>query len=153
MLWKLAFLGGKDVTVPSQDTKPPTFDHDMSAASVFQAQTMETLRHQLGDDRRGLLREIVGQYLDQSRDLVAQMEAENTAVDPARLRALAHKLRGSTATMGGDRLAAVCHRIEHLPPAELDFRHATQKVRREYAMLADELDRYLSLLCEPRRVE
>ena len=132
---------------------PVSNDHDMSAATVFQAQTIETLRRQLGDGRRGLLRGIVGLYLEQSRDLVAQIEAENASVDATRLRALAHQLKGSTATMGGHRLAAVCHRIEHLPPSGFDIRSATQEVRQEFEMLAVELDRYLSLLSEPSRLE
>ena len=114
----------------------------MSAKIVFQAKTMETLRHQLGDEGDGLLRDIIQRYLEQSRDLVAQIEAADATGDPKRLRALAHKLKGSTATLGGDRLAAACQRIEDAQPAGCDARSATQEVRQEFEMLAHELAYY-----------
>ena len=60
--------------------------------------------------------DLIALYLVQGRELVGQIEAAGAAPDVIRLRAAAHKLKGSTATIGGDRLAAVCQRIEVVPP-------------------------------------
>jgi len=126
----------------------------MNANIVFRTETMDSLRRQLGDHGGDLVGELIALYLVQGRDLVVQIEAAGSAPDPVRLRAAAHKLRGSTATLGGDRLAAVCQRIEAAPPAELDVDSALEQVRAEFEQLAAELTRYRSSLsAEPSRTE
>ncbi|HYI52859.1 MAG TPA: Hpt domain-containing protein [Microlunatus sp.] len=117
----------------------------MPATTVFQAETMDSLRQQLGDRGGELVGELIGLYLVQGRDLVSQIEAAGAASDATRLVAAAHKLKGSTATLGGDRLAAVCQRIEGAS-AELDVDSATSEVRREFEQLAAELVSYRSSL-------
>ncbi len=118
----------------------------MSATTVFRAGTIESLRSQLGDRGGDLVGDLIAMYLVQARDLVGQVEAAGAAPDLSRLRAAAHKLKGSTATLGGDRLAAVCQWIEGTPPAELDVDRATTEVRREFELLAAELAEYRSAL-------
>ena len=124
----------------------------MSPTAVFQAATVESLRRQLGDSGPGLLGELIG-----------QIETAVAYDDPPRRRALAHKLRGSTATLGGDRLADVCLRLETAPdhpdrpdhpgrpdhaeaPARLDrddrLTTATTDLRHEYDRLAAVLSDY-----------
>ncbi|HEY5846647.1 MAG TPA: Hpt domain-containing protein [Microlunatus sp.] len=126
----------------------------MSANTVFRTETMDSLRRQLGDYGGVLVGELIALYLVQGRDLVVQIEAAGSVPDLVRLRAAAHKLRGSTATLGGDRLAAVCQQIEAAPPAELDVDGALEQVRREFEQLAAELARYRSSLSgEPSRTE
>ena len=126
----------------------------MSATTVFRAETLDSLRRQLGDAGGDLVAELIALYLVQGRELVGQIEAAGAAPDLIRLRAAAHKLKGSTATIGGDRLAAVCQRIEVVPPAELDLDGVTQEVRREFEQLATELARYRSsLLAKPTSPE
>lgn len=130
----------------------------MSATTVFRAETLDSLRRQLGDAGVDLVAELIALYLVQGRDLVGQIEAAGAAPDPIRLRAAAHKLKGSTATLGGDRLAAVCQRIEVAPSADLDadnnLNTVTQEVRREFEHLATELARYRSaLLAKPTSPE
>ncbi len=85
---------------------------------MFQTATIESLCRQLGDSGPGLLDELIGLYLVQAQDLVRQIETAIADGDPPRRRAAAHKLRGSTATLGGDRLADVCLRLEASPPAD-----------------------------------
>ncbi|HEU4544852.1 MAG TPA: Hpt domain-containing protein [Microlunatus sp.] len=116
----------------------------MSTTSVFRADTIDALRHQLGDAGGDVVAELIGLYLVQGGELVGEIEAAGAAPDPIQLRAAAHKLKGSTATLGGDRLAAVCQRIEVAPPAELDVGGTTVEVRREFELLAGELTRYRS---------
>ena len=116
----------------------------MSTTTVFRADTINSLRRQLGDAGGDVVAELIGLYLVQGRELVGQIEAAGAAPDPIMVRAAAHKLKGSTATLGGDRLAAVCQRIEVAPPAELDVGGATREVRQEFELLAAELTRYRS---------
>ncbi len=126
----------------------------MSSTTVFRAATLDSLRRQLGDAGGDLVAELIALYLVQGRELVGQIEAAGEAPDLIRLRAAAHKLKGSTATLGGDRLAAVCQRIEVAPPAELDVDSVTQEVRREFEQLATELAHYRSsLLAKPSSPE
>ena len=96
-------------------------DLDGSSAggrAVFQTATFESLCRQLGDSGPGLLDELIGLYLVQAQGLVGQIETAIADGDPSRRRAAAHKLRGSTATLGGDRLADVCLRLEVSPAAD-----------------------------------
>lgn len=126
----------------------------MSAAAVFRAETMDSLRDQLGDHGGDLVSELIALFLVQGRGLVDEIEAARATSDPVRLTAAAHKLKGSTATLGGDRLAAVCQRIEALSPAETAVDAAPLQVRHEFEQLVAELSRYrVSLSGEPRRTE
>jgi HPt (histidine-containing phosphotransfer) domain-containing protein len=117
-----------------------------SRPTVFQVTTMDRLRCQLGDRGDDLVNELIALYLVQGRELVGQIEAAGEALDVVELKAAAHKLKGSTATLGGDRLAAFCQEILGAPPVELDVDRATQDVRREFEQLTAELVRYRSSL-------
>ncbi len=121
----------------------------MTATAVFQTATIDSLRHQLGDSGPGLLGELIGLYLLQAQDLVGQIEDAVTSDDPPRRRSLAHKLRGSTATLGGVRLAAACLRLETVPDVvradpdgSAELTAAATELREEFAALAVELGDY-----------
>lgn len=118
----------------------------MHATPVFRTETLDSLRRQLGDAGGDLVAELIALFLVQGRDLVGQIETAEAAPDVLRLRAAAHKLKGSTATLGGDRLAAVCQRIETPQPAELDLEGVAHEVRREFEQLAAALTSYRSSL-------
>lgn len=123
----------------------------MSPTAVFQAATVESLRQQLGDSGPGLLSELIGLYLVQARDLVGRIEDAVADDDNQSRRSLSHKLRGSTTTLGGDRLAAVCLRLETADhgsghpggaAAEDDLAVTTAELREEFEALAVVLDDY-----------
>jgi HPt (histidine-containing phosphotransfer) domain-containing protein len=118
----------------------------MSATAVLQIATIESLRHQLGDQGGDIVRGLIDLYLVQAAGLVDQISAAGVAADLEQLRASAHKLRGSTATLGGDRLAGVCRQLEDTSPTELDVGRVTEELRRELAQLAAELAGYRSTL-------
>ncbi|MDN5762719.1 MAG: Hpt domain-containing protein [Microlunatus sp.] len=120
----------------------------MITTAVFQTETIESLRHQLGDAGGNLLDELIELYIEQAGDLVGQIEAAAAALDLSHLRALAHKLKGSTATMGGGRLASACERIGVDQPGASVARGAAQEVRAEYESLVQELGKYRLSLAE-----
>ena len=118
----------------------------MPTTTVFRTETLDSLRRQLGDAGGDLVAELIALFLVQGRELVGQIDTAGAAPDLLRLRAAAHKLKGSTATLGGDRLAAVCQRIEAAPPGELDLVGVAHEARHEFEQLAAELARYRSSL-------
>jgi HPt (histidine-containing phosphotransfer) domain-containing protein len=121
----------------------------MSEMTVWQPEVIEKLRKQLGDDDGVLVGEIIQLYLVEAWDLLAQMEVAGRHFNENQLRALAHSLKGSTATVGGGRLAAACDRIEHASTAELGFPEVWQGAQREFELLAAELERHHPLLAGP----
>ena len=118
----------------------------MSEMTVFRPEVIEKLRNQLGDKDGVLIHEIIQLYLVQAWDLLAQMEVAARHSDEYQLRGLAHSLKGSTATVGGGRLAAVCDHIEHASSAELASPEVWLDVQREFELLAAELERSYPLL-------
>ena len=118
----------------------------MSEMTVFQPETIERLRDQLGDEDGVLVREIIQLYLVQAWDLLAQMEVAAQHSDEYQLRGLAHSLKGSTATVGGGRLAAVCDHLEHASSAELASPEVWLTAQREFELLAAELGNHYPLL-------
>lgn len=123
----------------------------MSPTAVFQAATVESLCQQLGDSGPGLLSELIGLYLVQARELVGQIENAVADGDVQSRRSLSHKLRGSTTTLGGDRLGAVCLRLETMgdepehpggAAPENDPAATAAELRGEFEALAVVLDDY-----------
>ena len=58
--------------------------------------------------------ELVATYLDESRDLIAQIADAPEDEDPATLRRLAHSLKSSSASVGAVALAVRAAEIERL---------------------------------------
>jgi HPt (histidine-containing phosphotransfer) domain-containing protein len=114
----------------------------MSETTIWQPDAIEKLRDQLGDEDGVLVREIIQLYLVQARELLAQLEVAARQADEYQIRGLAHSLKGSTATVGGGRLAAACDQIEHASSAELGCPEVWPCVQREFELLAAELERY-----------
>ena len=119
--------------------------------TVWQPEVVEELRDQLGDEDGALMRQIIQLYLVQPWDLLAQMEVAARHSDEYQLRGLAHSLKGSTATVGGGRLAAVCDQIEHASSAELGSPEVWLAAQREFELLAAELERHHPILAGPVR--
>jgi HPt (histidine-containing phosphotransfer) domain-containing protein len=123
----------------------------VSEMTVWQPEVMEKLRSQLGDEDGVLVREIIQLYLVQAWDLLAQMEVAARHSDEYQLRGLAHSLKGSSGTVGGARLVAVCDWIEHASSAELASPDVWQGAQREFELLAAELERQHPLVAGPVR--
>jgi HPt (histidine-containing phosphotransfer) domain-containing protein len=99
---------------------------------------LETLRDELGDADGTILDAIVSLYLAQGQELVDRLGAAAAASDAVTLRAVAHSLRGSTLTVGGAHLAALCQRIELAGPAG-EAGDAARSVRQAFEALASQL--------------
>ena len=118
----------------------------MSEQQVWQPEVIEQLRRQLGDEDGTMVREIIQLYLVQGWTLLCQMEVAGRNLDEHQLRGLAHSLRGSSATVGGGRLAAACDQIEHASPTEITSPELWQRAQQEFHLLTAELERHFPVL-------
>ncbi len=102
--------------------------------AVWEPEVMARLGYELGDEDGSILDAIVSVYLSQARDLVDRLGAAAEASDAVTLREVAHSLRGSTLTVGGARLAALCKRIELAGPL-VEAQDAARSVPEEFEAL------------------
>ena len=65
-------------------------------------------------DETGLLQGLVDQYLAQAASQLRQMREAGEQGDAPALRAVAHGLKGASATIGATGMAAVCAAVEHV---------------------------------------
>jgi CheY-like chemotaxis protein/HPt (histidine-containing phosphotransfer) domain-containing protein len=90
-----------------------TVDDELSAEfEVLDTSSLDEIRAEGGDATVSLVRDIVREYLDYA---VHQIETMRSAVgrgDAPALQSAAHTLKGSSATIGAERLASVCAEIE-----------------------------------------
>jgi signal transduction histidine kinase/DNA-binding NarL/FixJ family response regulator len=100
------------------------------------------IRELLAFTSPAFVRELIDLFVRNTRlELLALRQA---AADRARLRAIAHKLKGSCFTVGAHALAALCERIESLPPAA-----APQEVETVLAELESEFAETSRVVGEP----
>ncbi|MEZ4300398.1 MAG: Hpt domain-containing protein [Polyangiaceae bacterium] len=69
--------------------------------------------HEVTGGATDILHEILREYVTTSRDLLRDIRAALAASDAKALRQAAHSLKGSSATIGAQRLRAECEIIEH----------------------------------------
>jgi HPt (histidine-containing phosphotransfer) domain-containing protein len=112
---------------------------------TWQPEVLEGLRRQLGDEQGLMIAEIVALYLSQAADLLDTMSVAVTDPDTNQLPELAHSLKGSTLTVGGARLAALCQAIELGAYPESELAEAVQSVRDEFDVLAAALSSHWQL--------
>nr|MCU0626443.1 Hpt domain-containing protein [Gemmatimonadaceae bacterium] len=89
------------------------------AVPVREATAMETLvrrlQEQLGESDEGFARDLLGRYLSVTDDIVVDMRQAADAGDRTAIQQLAHRLRGSSATVCADAIAEAARTLEHLP--------------------------------------
>jgi HPt (histidine-containing phosphotransfer) domain-containing protein len=81
---------------------------DMVARSVFNAQRLIDIC----DGDQDFLAEIIDEFERSSDDLITELDAHVADGDLEAIRQVAHKLKGSSRNIGGDKLAAVCEELE-----------------------------------------
>lgn len=87
----------------------PTLDRDV----------LERLHQSLGETSDDFLRKLVHVYEGQAAELMIEISSATDQGDLPRLGNAAHSLKGSSATLGGARLATMCEELEHWDgPAE-----------------------------------
>ncbi|HEX8463953.1 MAG TPA: Hpt domain-containing protein [Abditibacterium sp.] len=115
---------------------------------VLQRDQWNELQSELDAD---LLEDLVRIFLAEAPQLIADLERAASAEDRVGLREIAHKMKGSCATMGVARLASLCRAIETAASdGDGDFTLISAHLARlapEFGAAQAELEKYLS---EPR---
>ena len=94
---------------PATATAPTTAEQSHDVSDLLDPATIEELR-EIGP---GFIDRILPNYLRNAPATAAQITAAAARQDMTELARLAHKLRGSSGTLAGHRLADTCTRLEH----------------------------------------
>lgn len=81
-------------------------------ATVFDRQIFDQLIEAMGDEGRDLVRSIIDVYVAEAGPLLERIAEAIVRGDSPQLARHAHKLRGSSLSMGANRLAARCTALE-----------------------------------------
>ena len=106
----------------------------------------ETLKHleELGASS-GFMEKLLGVFVADNSALLTRMEQAMAGRNYAELRSLLHAMKGSSASMGTDRLTALCSSLGRMSDAELRLQSAklVRSLGDEFASARGELERYL----------
>jgi two-component system, sensor histidine kinase RpfC len=114
-----------------------------AAAEVVNAETLGHLEGLSGS--AAFIEKLVGVFLADSGALVARIEQALAGRNCGEFRSLLHAMKGSSASMGADRLTALCGSLGKLSDAELRLQGSSvlTSLRAEFAAARGELERYL----------
>jgi HPt (histidine-containing phosphotransfer) domain-containing protein len=84
----------------------------MPAPLIIDPQAIENLRALTPGDHDEFLREIVGIFLEDTPQRIAELEQSLAGNDPLRFTRAAHSVKGSSSNLGAMALRAVAERLE-----------------------------------------
>ncbi len=130
-LRRLTVVAGEDE--PAQQNNPP---------SGFVGFQWEELLNRCGDDAE-LAMELLGMFHDQWQDTYTQLQASINEQDPTTLEEIAHKLKGSAATLTASEMALYAEALQQMGQhAELENAQQTlDKLAQSYEQLKLEIAR------------
>ena len=106
----------------------------------------ETLQHleELGSSL-AFIEKLIGVFLADSAKMLERVDKVLAARDFHELRSLLHAMKGSSASMGTDRLTSLCHRLGVLSDAELRLQAPAlrRKLAEEFGAAREQLERHL----------
>jgi len=113
------------------------------SAAVINLETLEHLR-ELGSSV-AFVEKLIGVFLNDNTALLARIEQSLGARNYHELRSLLHAMKGSSASMGTDRLTQLCTTLGKLSDAELRLQAPAvlRKVTDEMTSVRGELERYV----------
>lgn len=85
----------------------------MPTPLIIDPQAIENLRALTPGDNDEFLREIVGIFLEDTPQRIAELDQSLTGNDPSRFTRAAHSIKGSSSNLGAMALRAVAERLEH----------------------------------------
>jgi two-component system sensor histidine kinase RpfC len=131
---------------PTEQQSPRVPRPGAGAREPAQVVNADTLAHleELGSSP-AFLEKLIGVYLTDSAALLAKVEEALANKNIQEFRAHLHAMKGSSASMGTDRLTALCSQLGKLTDAELRLQATGlfKSVSRELAAAREELEGYL----------
>ena len=144
LLQEIATLAGTKAQVQPQPLAPqPVHARTGATPDVVNLETLEHLE-ELGSSL-GFVEKLVSVFLSDSAAMLARMEKVLAARDYHEFRSLVHAMKGSSASMGTDRLTRMCGSLGALSDAELRLQApALQRaLAEELALVRTQLEGYL----------
>jgi len=132
--------------LPLEHLSPRVPRSGADAAEPAPVVNLETVAHlEVLGSSPAFLEKLIGVYLTDSATLLAKVEAALSSRNIQELRAHLHAIKGSSASMGTDRLTALCSQFGKLTDAELRLQAVGlfNSVSREFAAAREELESYL----------
>jgi two-component system sensor histidine kinase RpfC len=136
--------GGK--ADPLRKPEPPALLHRPEAPSAPAVVNAETLGHleELGSSL-AFVEKLIGVFLSDNATILARIEQVLGSRDYDEFRSLVHAMKGSSASMGTDRLTRLCSSLGHLSDAELRLQAPALRrtLSEELGAARMQLERYL----------
>jgi HPt (histidine-containing phosphotransfer) domain-containing protein len=114
-----------------------------SPSAALDRQVLDGLREALGDVSGEFITGLVVVYETQAGELMAELADAAADADAQRLSSAAHSLKGSSAEVGGHRLAELCAKLEHWDGSPDDLLPVVATIRTELAALLVELREFV----------
>jgi two-component system sensor histidine kinase RpfC len=130
-----------------KESRPPSVAPvrpiEAQPAGVINRETIGQLE-ELGSSP-SFVEKLIAVFITDSESLLARAEHNLVARNPQEFRGVLHAMKGSSASMGTDRLTALCSSLGKLSDAEMRLQSAgiLQSLRAEIEAARSELERYL----------
>jgi len=85
----------------------------MATEAAIDPEAIENLRLLNPDDENAFLKEIVGIFLEDTPERIADLKQCLTAFDQPTFTRAAHSIKGSASNLGATRVRAVAEKLEH----------------------------------------
>jgi len=140
---RIATAAQTSVPAPIPRPQTPRMALDIDGA-VVNAETLANLE-ELGSSP-GFIEKLVGVFIADNANLVAKMETAVSSQAFKEFRSLLHALKGSSASMGTDRLTRLCTSLGALNDGEMRLRTPAlmRSLTQELGAARDELERYIA---------
>ena len=111
-------------------------------SEVFDRGVLDHLRASLGDDTGVFAQRLIATFQRQSEEMLPQLEQAARDQDVPGVAAVAHKLKGSSGSVGGQQLVLLCDELEHWQGGATELVGKVTALREELRSLEEELTGY-----------
>jgi HPt (histidine-containing phosphotransfer) domain-containing protein len=93
--------------------KPNILPHPMATEVTIDPEAIENLRALNPDDDNAFLKEIIGIFLEDTPQRIAELKQSLSAFDQPKFTRAAHSIKGSASNLGATKVRAYAEQIEH----------------------------------------
>ena len=126
--------------VESDDPQEEINKHTELSEEILNRTTLDNIRALQREGAPDILEKIIGLYLDNSNNIIDDIQQAVEKRDAKKIRSTTHNLKSSSANLGADKLAELCKEMESLGKnnqlEEIDQMHDQLKQQYEFACKA-----------------
>lgn len=128
--------------MPRSDAGRCRLPDSADSTQSFDRAVLDRLREALGDDAGVFAARLIQTFVRQGGELVLELEQAASDGDVRAVTGLAHKLKGSSGSVGGQRLVVMCDELEHWDRGTVDLVGRVRSLREAVQVLNGELSSY-----------